>query len=334
MLPSTTDPATAPAISYERARVEQILAQPNVLAVIGFGSQSTATGIADGAPDHNSRYLHLGMQSLADDGKSRYEVWRSSTPVSHGRSGEVRHADDGRYGFVAIEVEEAAHGGLAAASEYAYAQLLNHVASSSTPHVLRLWNYLDAINLGVGDDERYRHFCSGRARGVGDHFRSGYPAATAIGRRDGRRVLQLYGLACAVPGRLVENPRQVSAWRYPRQYGPAAPVFARAMRDPSGPLLISGTAAVVGHASQHPGDIDAQVEETIKNLVSLLHSDRGAAARFGAGTQLKVYVRDAANVERIEAALRARFPDLGGLLLLGGDICRHDLLVEIDGVHV
>ena len=32
--------------------------------------------------------------------------------------------------------------------------------------MLRLWNYLDAINLGDGDDERYRRFCDGRARGM------------------------------------------------------------------------------------------------------------------------------------------------------------------------
>jgi chorismate lyase/3-hydroxybenzoate synthase len=31
--------------------------------------------------------------------------------------------------------------------------------------------------------------------------------------------------------------------------------------------------------------------------------------------------------------LHARLPGLGGLLLLGGDICRGELLVEVDGVH-
>lgn len=106
------------------------------------------------------------------------------------------------------------------------------------------------------------------------------------------------------------------------------------MRDPSGALLISGTAAVVGHASLHPGDIDAQLEETIQNLVSVLHSDRDTSAHFGVGTRLKVYVRDAANADRVAAFLRARIPDLDGVLLLGGDICRLDLLVEIDGMHV
>jgi chorismate lyase/3-hydroxybenzoate synthase len=30
-----------------------------------------------------------------------------------------------------------------------------------------MWNYLDAINENDGDEERYRQFCLGRARGLG-----------------------------------------------------------------------------------------------------------------------------------------------------------------------
>lgn len=325
--------ASAPLVSYEQASPDDLLAHANVLAVIGFGISAIQRAVTTDAPLDDPRFLRVGMTPLVDTRDPPFEVWRGSGPVSRSRAGNVCHASDGRYGFVAIELDEAEYGGLTATAERAYSQLLEFIATSTTTHVLRLWNYLDAINLGDGDDERYRHFCAGRALGIGAHFRNGYPAATAIGRRDGVRKLQVYGLTSDTPGRLVENPRQVSAWRYPRQYGPAAPVFARAMRDLSGPLLISGTAAVVGHASQHPGDIDAQLDETIQNLLSLLHTDREKSACFGAGTLLKVYVRDPAHADRIATTLRARFPALNGLLMLGGDICRHDLLVEIDGVH-
>src|SRR3546814_12468443 len=60
------------------------------------------------------------------------------------------------------------------------------------------------------------------------------PAATAIGRCDDARVVQVYWLAARTPGMPVENPRQVSAYRYPRQYGPQQPSFARAMLPPPG----------------------------------------------------------------------------------------------------
>ena len=66
---------------------------------------------------------------------------------------------------------------------------------------------------------------------------------------------------------------KVSAYRYPRQYGPQPPSFARAMLPPTAtqhPLLLSGTAAVVGHASQHADALLAQIDETFLNL-SLIH---------------------------------------------------------------
>jgi chorismate lyase/3-hydroxybenzoate synthase len=128
----------------------------------------------------------------------------------------------------------------------------------------------------------------------------------------------------------VENPRQVSAWRYPRQYGRTAPSFARAMILPArDALAISGTAAVVGHASAHQDDLDAQLEETLTNLEALLAS-AGMAAGFDTHSPLKTYVRHAADAPRVRAFLQRRLPGVP-VLLLHGDICRSELLVEIDG---
>ncbi len=90
---------------------------------------------------------------------------------------------------------------------------------------------------------------------------------------------------------------------------------------------------MVGHASRHEDDLDAQIEETLANLDSLLRQAAVPDAQLGAGSLLKAYVRDAADAAVLEAALRRRVPRLGGLLLLAGDICRRELLVEIDGSH-
>ncbi|MEO8778700.1 MAG: pteridine-dependent deoxygenase, partial [Rhodanobacter sp.] len=140
----------------------------------------------------------------------------------------------------------------------------------------------------------------------------------------------VYLLACDQPGVRVENPRQVSAWRYPRQYGPTPPSFARAMTLPAHDVLaISGTAAVVGHASAHHDDLDAQLEETLVNLGALLASAR-LPSGFDARSPLKVYVRQAGDVPHVRDFLQRRLPDVP-VLLLHGDICRRELLVEIDG---
>lgn len=331
VLPAHTVESSTPAaraslaplhVEYVRADAADLLAQANTLAVIGFG---------DTARQHDDpRWLRVRLDA---DAAAPLEVWRAAGRVIHGRDGDVAWASDGDYTFLALEVDEAAHGGIADAARHAYATLAQWSRGIATTHFLRIWNYLDAINDGEGDAERYRLFCAGRAAGMDGAFVD-YPAATAIGVRDDRRVLQVYALTARVPGRAVENPRQVNAWRYPREYGPAAPGFARAMRAPSlsPQLYISGTAAIVGHASHHPEDLAAQLDETLANLDSLLEA-AGSASALGAHSPLKVYVRHPSNVAIVRQLLAARFDDAVPMLLLHGDICRRELLLEIEGVH-
>lgn len=322
---SATVPAPLPPLrfAYADMSAQDALASADTLAVLGFGAQAMQ-------PD-DPRWLHVGLAPL--DRASAIEVWRGRGPVLRGRDGDVRWASDGDWLFGAIELDEAAHGGIDATAAAAYRQLLDFTAGSAQPHVQRVWNYLADINQGDGDDERYRHFCSGRAVGMNGGFGASFPAASAIGRSDGVRVLQVYWLAARAPGQSLENPRQVSAWRYPRQYGPTAPSFARALRAAAQPaqLHVSGTAAVVGHASQHDDDLAAQIDETFANLDSLF---AGAQARggFDANGLVKAYVRRREDAATVSAALDARLPPGTPRLVLLGDICRRELLVEIDGV--
>jgi chorismate lyase / 3-hydroxybenzoate synthase len=304
------------------------LAGPGVLAAIGFGS-------ACASDDPRSLTVPLRPHGVAP-----VELWRVPGPVRCGRAGSLAWSEDGALQFASIEIDEAHAGGIEAAAAIAYARLRDCLRERGYPHPLRIWNYLDAITLGEGDDERYRRFCVGRARGLGDIDAGALPAATAIGRRDGVRVLQVYWLAARAPGIAVENPRQVSAYRYPRQYGPQPPSFARAMLPPPGsdaPLLLSGTASVVGHETRHPDCVQAQLDETFANFESLLgaaHRLRPALpAAFGSGTRLKAYVRDAEALARVAAALDARLGGDVAKIVLHADICRRDLRVEIDGFH-
>jgi chorismate lyase/3-hydroxybenzoate synthase len=312
-------------VSYESNTLEHILAGSDVLAVVGFGSAAPVNG--------DPRYLRVALEPLL--GPAPFEVWRGSAPVVHETSGEVRWTRDGDYAFGVIEVDENARGGIAASARYAYCLLREWIATSRTPHVLRIWNYLDDINTGNGDAERYREFCRGRADGMATLFEHGFPAATAIGVRSGRGVLQVYWLAARVRGAALENPRQMSAWRYPREYGPSAPTFARAMRAPthSPQLYISGTAAIVGHVSHHHDDLPAQLDETLTNFASLLEAAGvPARARFGSHSVLKGYVRNGEDAGAVSARLRERLPESTPVLLLNGDICRRELLIEIDGI--
>ena len=327
-------------VTASTAEDVRALLEADTLAVFGFGG--------DAPHLDDPRYLRVPLQPW---GVAPLERWRAAGPVRHGRtrdaSGvEIRWATDGRLSFGVIEIDERPgadldrHGDIREAADLTYAALVRFLHGSDTPHLLRVWNYLDAITLGDGDDERYRRFCVGRAHGLGAFDPLGLPAATAIGRCDGQRTLQVYWLSATERGTPVENPRQVSAYRYPRQYGPQPPSFARAMLPPPGshmPLLLSGTASVVGHASQHVGELRGQIRETFLNFDALLaearRHDPDLPAEFGAGTRLKVYVRDAEDLPHVAQALDERFGDTVPRLILHAAICRSELAVEIDGVH-
>jgi len=309
-------------VEYAHAALAALLAESDVLAVTGFGRAAPACA--------DPRYQRVALEPAG--APAPLEVWRSAGRIESGRDGALRWSRSADYAFVAIELDERDFAGIAATTQAAYARLEAWCRASATPHWLRVWNYVDAINFGFGDAERYRLFCSGRAAGMA--VAASYPAASAIGVHDGARRLQVCVLATRQPGAAVENPRQVSAWRYPREYGPVAPSFARAMRAPtrSPQLYISGTAAVVGHASHHAGNVAAQLAETLTNLDSLRVAAGCTTPLGNPHSPLRVYVRHAADATRVHETLLARLGVDTPLLILLGDICRAELLVEIDGV--
>lgn len=310
----------APRVSYRMADIDAALAEAGTLAVFSFGTDTDAHG--------DPRHLQVALEGFVEP--APLELWQIEGPVSCGNEGALRWSCGSGWLFAAIELNEDEHGGLEAAARTAYSSLRQFVAGRAEQHVLRLWNYLGAINQGSGDAERYKQFCDGRAQGMGDFFSEGFPAATAIGHHGPDQRLQVYLLACDQPGQRVENPRQLSAWRYPRQYGRTPPSFARAMALPAlDALAISGTAAVVGHASAHQDDLDAQLDETLVNLEALLLS-AGMASGFDTHSPLKIYVRRPGEAARVRAFLKQRLPGVP-VLLLHGDICRSELLMEIDG---
>ena len=316
-------------VAYRHQPLDALLADPQLLAVFGFGDAAPAAHA-------DPRYLHVALPASAE---VPFECWYVNGSVRSGRTDGLAWSGDDALQFGALEIAD--DDDIETAAEQAYARLQAWLAGSGYPHPLRIWNYMDAITEGDGDGERYRRFCVGRARGIGRTLTPGeLPAATAIGhpRRSGR--FQLYWLAAREAGTPLENPRQTQAWRYPRQYGPQAPGFARAMlpADAAMPLLLSGTAAVVGHASQHGDSLAAQLDETLANLDSLLATARARraalAAHFGPDSRLKVYVRDADALPQVAALLESRLPAQVPRIVLHGQVCRRELAVEIDGSHV
>lgn len=208
-------------------------------------------------------------------------------------------------------------------------------------HLYRIWNYVPQINGLEKGLENYRHFCRGRSLAFEQHFGSGFkqllPAASAVGAVVGPLALSF--LAGAIEPKHFENPRQVPAFDYPPEYGPRSPSFARAtvLAHPIGQqVFLSGTAAIIGHETFATGDLDLQLDCTLENL-RLVGAQAGAGDSLGAGQgwtrSFKIYLRHAPDLTRITARLERDLLQPGDTTqYLQADICRADLLVEIEAV--
>lgn len=330
--PSMTIPtASAPALQASFVPLDpRAPLGDDVLAAIVFGGRTEC-------PD-DPRCLRIGLDAL--DAQPCAEVWRGRRKPRLGTSGPIRFVEDGECFFGWISLDESRLGGIVEAAEAAYRGLLSFHAVSPYRNVLRMWNFVTDINEGTGDDERYKLFSLGRARAFAAAHALGqgigYPAATAVGKPGGPRTLEVCWMAGHESGAMVENPRQLAAYHYPRRYGPAAPSFSRAMLIDAPMLLVSGTASIVGHESLHEGDILAQIDETLTNLDALLrkaHAEGRIRSRsLGASSLLKAYVRPGVDAARVRQHLSGRLGDVP-TMLVRADICRKELLIEIEAVH-
>src|SRR3984893_649849 len=261
------------------------------------------------------------------------EIWRTGQPVESGQRARVwyRRGDQVLFGCISVaeserrEVDEyrEANGrgeasgrrdgngsALHTATSEAYREIFATLDELAYPHLLRVWNYLPQINVDTHGMERYRQFNSARLSALvasGRDVTGNVPAACALGSVNGSPLV-IYFLESREAPTAIENPRQVSAYEYPPQYGPK-PAFSRAsvLRKASGSILfISGTASIVGHQTVHAGDVAAQTRETLVNIEALLgEANRvSGAPRFGLETlAYKVYVRNGADLPLIQSPL-------------------------------
>jgi chorismate lyase/3-hydroxybenzoate synthase len=268
------------------------------------------------------------------------EVWVSHDPVVYGAFGPIRFAANEHILFGGLHLREQEHETLELAAYRAYRSVLELLRDRGYSYPLRMWNYFPGINEEFLGLERYQRFCLGRHQAFAEHrytFDGDLPAASAIGIPG--EGLWVYFLAAREPGVHIENPRQISAYRYPLRYGPRSPSFSRAtLTDFSGErqLYLSGTASIVGHETRHRDDAAAQLRETLANIEAILDhpavNARPGLKQLNGPSLLKVYVRDPADFDLVSGMLAKAVGAECPILYLHGDVCRRDLMLEIEGV--
>jgi enamine deaminase RidA (YjgF/YER057c/UK114 family) len=228
-------------------------------------------------------------------------------------------------------------------------------AGASFRDVVRAWLYVGDITEIQDGIERYRElnrartdfFDIQRAGGrmpVGPQGESVYPASTGIGVAT--RGLEVGCLALQTDRsdvRLVtlENPRQTAAFDYDASFSAKSPKFSRAMAVVIGDYVttwVSGTASIVDSESVHRGDVAKQTEQTIDNIEALIsrqnfarHGVEHAGAQLSDFAKVRVYVKRPQDYEICRQICQRRFGSLP-MIFAQADVCRSELLVEIEGV--
>jgi FkbO/Hyg5 family chorismatase len=268
------------------------------------------------------------LPDVLDPARSFAEVWTTGRPVTVGAFDDVVFGHDGEYAFCAVQVPSA--GKFASVVRDAYLSALYAVADLGYPHIFRIWNTVSGINERTADGlELHQEFCRGRAEAfdLSPVRLASLPAGTEVGGHGDGLVLYLLSRRTE-PHAAIENPQQTPAYRYPTQYGLRPPAFARAARD-GDHLYISGTASILGHETVHPGDVAAQCQTTLANLTALLSSQN---ADLSVLRTAKVYVRHESDLDAVRRRCQEHFAPQTHIDYLVVDLCRPDLLVEIEAV--
>ena len=299
-----------------------------VLGVIGFGRHIPV--VRAPAPI----WIDIPVLGSCD---TRLEVWASDTPVTllahQGLSGNT----DGNVLFGSLILEQHKGETLQTLAKQAYTRIFEFIDHHGYRNLLRVWHYFPQINDDENGLERYRSFNIGRheafianGRSIGEES---VPAASALGSESGS--LTIYFMAGKRPGKAVDNPRQVSAYHYPRLFGPRSPTFMRAISVMLGGqhcFFISGTASIVGYETVHKGNVTMQASETLFNIRTLLERASCYDATEGL-LLLKVYLRHTHDLDIVRARIQAEFGATCKAVYLHANICRSDLLLEIEGVY-
>ena len=139
----------------------------------------------------------------------------------------------------------------------------------------------------------------------------------------------------------LENPQQTPAYAYDPKHSPQSPKFSRAVALVLGDYVttwVSGTASIVDSESRHLGDPEKQTEQTIDNIERLISADnftahglKGAGASLRDLAKIRVYLKRAEDLAKCRAICERRFGPVPAIYAVA-DICRPELLVEIEGV--
>lgn len=217
--------------------------------------------------------------------------------------------------------------------------------------IVRQWNYIGNIVSCRGGKQNYQEFNDARSAYYGKcSWGNGYPAATGIGGSFEGIVVGAIAFKRAEQRGVfpIDNPLQVAAHVYSKSVlidddanaVKSTPKFERAklIESANGACcFVSGTAAIRGEESMDASSARLQTIKTIENIEYLVSKEN--LVRFGCkpyelkSVQLQVFIKHREDYEAVREEVERAYPHLTVVYSLA-DVCRSELLVEIEGILI
>ncbi|MDA3893704.1 MAG: hypothetical protein PF517_18730 [Salinivirgaceae bacterium] len=219
--------------------------------------------------------------------------------------------------------------------------------------IIRQWNYIEGIIDSKDGDQNYQIFNDVRTQYYNDNgLTSRYPAATGIGIKEGGVIIEAHALKPHNSLQLAEiaNSLQIDAFDYSEKvlegkaleglFCKTTPKFSRAklvVNSKQAQVLVSGTASIIGEETIGLNSVAEQTEYTIKNIFqliepALLGSFNEACVKAPQDfSSVRVYVKNKADINEVRKICEKYFAT-SNILYVEADICRDNLLVEIESV--
>ena len=233
-------------------------------------------------------------------------------------------------------------------------QNILHAEGMDFSNVVRQWNYVENIVGYAGADQHYQIFNDVRSVFYNSSkFSDGYPSATGIGMSTGGFIIDFVAINnnSITKGISIKSPVQSDAHQYTREVlakntikvgeNETSPKFERAKALVSNgencTIFISGTASIKGQHSIFENDAEKQTQFTIENILKLISQENIQKHGFAEFYQnlkplyFRVYIKNAEDYSIVKNVCD-KLLGKTKILYLQADICRPELLVEIEGI--
>lgn len=317
-----------------------------------YGAFLPAISFIAQAPE-NRKHVTMEVFSLTDLSNATEVIHRSLDKVSYT---VVLHADFKEVYAAGLRVKDQDNFFEKAMGSFTLMGKILDLENLAFSDVVRQWNYIENITKIIeegSERQHYQIFNDVRSSFYGkSEFINGYPSATGIGMDTGGVVIDFIAVSPSpkLTIKPIKNPGQIDAFKYSEKVlvgkslneslKKTSPKFERGkvlQTLDAARIYVSGTAAILGENIVHKKNIEKQTLVTIENIKNLISVENLKSIGLHLNPEkksfsyIRTYVKHQKDISAVKAICEKQFKSENFQYLVS-DICREDILVEIEGL--